>query len=409
MDALKRILNSFRGRSRVAACTVLMREDATLSVDVCIVIKKGTSLVVTQKAFSLSLEKAKSIIGDTPVIISLAGESIIHKKIDKTKEQHWGTIVPQVIPKLKSHDFFIQYTPLDELSGYISLIRKQVVEAVAEQFVAKGFALYDLILGPFALQSLVRLIAESTSTIKTPHYEIQISSQMISQLKLASEASVSMISIGQSVVESDILIQYASCITFFTNANVGIEYSDANPTTESRRKFEEAVRLRLAVLIGSSLLILFLIGSALALGITTQRLAALQQSFGVQVRKSQPGENVVAEFAMIRNTVDELGLTSHHYLSFYAERIAITKPHDIFLTELKIFPVIGPAKQNEMTKFNTTIITISGGCNSNEELARWIEQLSSEKWIAAIKNQIYHRSEQRKPASFSFEIHILHR
>ena len=162
-------------------------------------------------------------------------------------------------------------------------------------------------------------------------------------------------------------------------------------------------------LIGSIAVVLFLFGSALALWTETRRLDELRKLFGAQVRKSQPGENVVADFSTIRNTVNELGLASRHYVSFYADRIAMTKPRDIFLTELKIFPVIETTKHAEMARFNTAIITISGGCKSNEQLARWIEQLSREKWIAAVQNQIYRRKEQRKPASFSFDIKIIYR
>jgi hypothetical protein len=405
MDTWKRIRHLFERRSRVAACLVFIHEDARLCVDVCIIRRDGALLVVEQKHAGLSVHDAKAITGNTPVIISLAGESIIHKKINKAKEHHWSTMIPNVIPKLKLNDFFIQYTPLDEVCGYVSLARKEAIDAITKQFIATGFVIYDFMLAPFALQRLAGVIPDTT--LKTSYYEIQISDKKISQLKFASEASVSLIKIGKSVVESDIVIQYASAITFFTNDTAGIEHANVNPAAETRRKFEESFRLKVVTLVGSSILILFLAASALALAMTADRLAKLQKSFGAQARKSQPAENLVIEFSTIRNTIHGLGLASHHYVSFYADRIAMKKPHDVFLTELKIFPAFESTKQTSMIKFNTTTISVSGGCTSNDQLAKWIEELSREQWIGAIQNQNYHRSEQRNSAMFSFDIHVI--
>lgn len=406
MKGIKSTLDRFTVPSRVAACVVVINEDGRLSIDMCIVTKKGQSLSVAQKETDLSLENAKKVIGTLPVIISLAGDSIIHKKFLKSKEQHWSALIPNVIPKFKSHDFFIQYAALSEVSGYLSFARRPVLEAVIEEFAAKGFILYDIILGPFALHNLSELMADGI--IKTLRYEIEISGKLITQFRMTAGANVSSITVGQGVVESDILIQYASCIPFFTGEAIAIEHFETNPASASRQKFEEASKVKYLAKVATAMVTVFFICSAMAFTVTSRKLTRLRESLGVEVRRSQPGEHVVAEFTAIRKTVRELGWESRHYLSFYADRIAITKPQDVVLTQLKIFPVMQSAKRSELTKFNPSVITISGVCSSNEQLARWIDVLSKEKWIAAVQNQWYQRRDPDKPATFSFDINIIH-
>jgi hypothetical protein len=405
MDSLKHVLNLFRGRTRLAACVVLLQEGNAMSVDVCIIVKKGSSLVVEQKATGLSLEKLKIVVGNIPVIISLAGESIIHKKIEKAKDQHWLTVVPQVIPKFRAQDFFIQYTPLADDSSYLSVIRKHIVDNIVTQFAADGFVLCDMILGPFVLHTVTGLM-EDASAITTSHYEIQVSAHKIRHLKLATSLNSSLINLGQSIIESDILVQYAHGINFWSKANIGVEYSPVNPVEISRRKFEEANKLTLVVLTGLLLVTLFFIGSSIGLAIVTTRLSSIQLIFGAQVKKNSPAKDVVTEFSTVRETVEALGIANRHHVSRYGDRIAWTKPKEIVLTNLNLFPVITVVRQPVAPKFNSKIIEISGECVSNEELARWIGQLSAEPWVASVQNQVYHRSDQRKSASFSFQINL---
>ena len=111
------------------------------------------ALVVSRRFLSITLEElAKENTKQIPVYISIGGKGIIHKKVktdDYTKDQD---LLNQVLPNASIKDFYLQKYFISSTSCWVSVIRKDVLDALIinlEKLKLFGVQLY---LGPFAIE-----------------------------------------------------------------------------------------------------------------------------------------------------------------------------------------------------------------------------------------------------------------
>jgi Tfp pilus assembly protein PilN len=103
--------------------------------------------------------------------------------------------------------------------------------------------------------------------------------------------------------------------------------------------------------------------------------------------------------------IDNSGVQSSKYVSFYLDEIGASVPKTIQLTSLEAFPLIEPLKPKRKVELNTGRITITGWSGSSKVLDDWMEAIERKKWVTGVELIHYARVSDQK-ATFNLLVKI---
>jgi len=103
--------------------------------------------------------------------------------------------------------------------------------------------------------------------------------------------------------------------------------------------------------------------------------------------------------------VDNSGIQSVKYLSFYLDEIGASVPAAIQLSSLETFPLLEPLKPKRKVELNSKHLTISGFSSSSKVLDDWMEALERKEWISGVELINYVRINDQK-ATFQLLLKI---
>lgn len=90
--------------------------------------------------------------------------------------------------------------------------------------------------------------------------------------------------------------------------------------------------------------------------------------------------------------------------AYYADRIAIRRPQDIWLNVMEIQPVKKKIENNKLIETDESLVRIIGDTRNPSVLNNFIAVLQSETWVKDIRI-IHYKSTQDNPFA-KFEMHI---
>lgn len=83
--------------------------------------------------------------------------------------------------------------------------------------------------------------------------------------------------------------------------------------------------------------------------------------------------------------IENSGVQSQRYVSFYLDEIGSSVPKSVELTQLETFPLIEPLKPKRKVEINTQQILISGISDNSKILDDWMELLGAKKWASGVE------------------------
>lgn len=103
--------------------------------------------------------------------------------------------------------------------------------------------------------------------------------------------------------------------------------------------------------------------------------------------------------------VENSGVQSRRYLTFYLDEIGASVPASIQLETLDAFPLVEALKPKRKAELRRDQITVTGLSASSKVLDDWMEQLENRSWITGVELMNYVRISENK-ASFNLLIKI---
>lgn len=127
----------------------------------------------------------------------------------------------------------------------------------------------------------------------------------------------------------------------------------------------------------------------LDLSISNENLSLLERLEQEKIRKIQLVQNA--------------GVNTSRFMSFYLDEIGRTTPKMISLTDLELYPIISKLKNKQRVEVDQNKIIIYGVTSDNEILDNWIEKLDEFEWVRSVELLNYLKNEEGK-ADFKFVI-----
>lgn len=350
--------------------------------------------IILNNSFDKIDEALKILNPSFPVILLVDGKGVLNKKInlnDET-ETEW----------LNNLDYSgIYYTSYrNEDYELLSFCRKSVVDELEEIVVNRGLTLIDFYIGTSAALLIRDSIGTSEYYANLTHVKY-INNKLI-EFKKSEEKNINQeYKIGEETISNYHLPLYGAGVDFY------IKSSSIRKSEPDEKKKSELIFKKTFNKVGVFVLVFFLLTlliSYFSIQFLIQKNAklALENKYtGKSFEEIQILEKKLNSKLSILN---ETGLSSRKYFSFYCYEISADLPEDLLLNTLEVNPLQKEIKKTEKLMFNANQIYIKGETQNKLALNKWFEQLKEKKWVNRL--EIVSIKKDKKENTF-FELKII--
>ena len=257
----------------------------------------------------------------------------------------------------------------------------------------------DYSIGPFVSCLLKPFIESNYITA----YSSKIEFTNNKPIRFSSIIDSELIHINGDRLDSTNTVLYGTAIQYYFKSE-SIHYENNFLQTNG----EEKVYKRLFELAGGFTLILFfsaLLTSYLLLEHYQKKQLEHSSSLELLNESFTNIQNLEKERDLKRQILNESGVFTTHYLSFYINELTQNIPNEIQLDEFLLFPETKKIKANEIIAFNANEIIINGQSSSNIKFNQWYKSLKTYKWVVKNETDII-KYKANKRNTYDFEIKI---
>jgi len=371
-----------------------------------VIVHSNKSMMSVKKTFDniSGIDDLTEIIPKaTPIRLSIDGKGVIHKKIALTNEE---SIMDQVLPGADSNAFCIQKINTSDKNVFVSIIRKESLEAILNQFKAAGYFIIGSTLGPFILNGYFKFLDADTSIFYTKNHTLSIEKNKIVELsKPPDRPSDISYQFDDELITGSLLVPFILAVTYFTQSfhPAFIEH----PITVKEK--EEFFLKTVFTFAGWGILI-FLFSSLLVNFLVFDSFNKKFQSLSIQINQNREliskVENLRKSLNLKQNFLENNVSQSSVYLAYYADRIALNCPGEITLSQLSISPPKESRINTTELQFEWSKLLISGVTRNSVVLNDWMKTLKSEFWVNDVIILDFNQENLNTPGEFQIQVDL---
>jgi hypothetical protein len=363
----------------------------------CQLRRAGAVVTVQQQASGLlDLPALVAALGPEPgpVALVLAGRGLVLRTLAGPALVPDAAQVAALLPGTNPADFYCQYAP-GPTQTLVALVRRAPVQELLAALAEAGLWVLAVQLGPLGLPELLPYLPADAHLEPLPAgpFLVQLTpdGQHLASASTppAEELPTRPYELGGEAVPAAQVLAYAAALALLTGAP-GPGQLAALPEVQQqqaewgqRRWFR---RLRLGVPVG---ILALLLGNQLA----SQYLTARQDELSGVTGGSQ---HLLARVRAAQRTVGQqqaflaaTGWTRPSVNSLCADRLAATLPAGIQLLTVDINPAQELPGQGTgaAPHFRPGVVTVRGQCASAQQFNAWLQRLTRQPWVGAVRDQ----------------------
>ena len=290
----------------------------------------------------------------------------------------------------ESEFYFSDYAMHGKIA--VSFVRRNIISAVIEEIQKQKVHLHGIFVGPIPL-----LVEKTNFDLLQSEYLVSIRDGQLIRLEKNSAEN-----------QSDILhyirknLENATYLSQLEGYRQGL---DEEQLIESKKQYREYLRF---IYLGLGIMGFFLIavvGNYFYVNHLNQKAADLE----AEISSYGPNFSMLDQLRQEKNRklilIENSGIQSKHYISYYMDGIGQSVPSSITLELLESFPLKEPLKPKKKLEMDMQIIRIKGQCNNSKVLDDWIEVLEEKDWFSGVELMNYVRQEDAL-AEFELKVNI---
>ncbi len=357
--------------------------------------KEKQQLRVIEKEQGLDAETLfEKVPTKTPVFLCFMGKGVLNKKVKDEVGYR-----DSVIFNASEEDFYF-YEVKQEEDLYISMARRDQVDAVIEQFSEKKYSVVDLTIGPFIAVSLAPLF-EKEHRLVAGNTVVSLDEGTIVGFESVKDEEQRTV-IGDEVLNAAHAPLFAASLHhFFPNPAIQFEYDVLQEEVKEYR-FKRGFELLGAItLIGFFAALLI---SYLMLNKYNEDALILENQIYQSEESYLQIQALVAEKANKEDVLRTTGFFNEKFISFLVQEVSMSIPSEMRLKKLEVFPLGNKIKDGELIAFDSKRIDIEGITTSNVAFNRWIKQMNRKDWVSKVDK--IDLSSNRRSNTFKVQIFI---
>jgi hypothetical protein len=363
--------------------------------------KKGELLITNSHSFEelqMLPDFAKSSV---PIYLIYNTDNVITKQAESESGFKDKEAVEQLFPGLNFEIFLYQISKLGDLS-YVSVAKKQDVEHCLAQLKEMKLMVAGFSIGPSSLDSIAHYIGDKLISTNTCDVRLKESSDSnLATTKMKNETSLTYNINGLDVKNAEV-VAFSGILNFLTGSNKTI--SNFNEAAENlKNEFENGRVFR--ILLRSSLIfiLLLLLLNFLFFSFYFDRVQLSQENLAFENENKKNLTLVQTRVDEKEKKVDALSSLSNSRTSFYLDRLGVTVPKSILLTELLYQPLTKPMHESKPIQLDENKILVMGTCMNSEDFSSWVMLLEKIEWIGSVETMDY---DYQNKNSSNFKIKI---
>lgn len=344
-------------------------------------------VVVKNKKNRFDIVKNESDIPDVPTllkhagkytsfILHFAGKGILNKKVENVSNYRNNILFDS-----NQEEFY--FTDVQTSSHiFSSMIRKNVVEEIMQEFNTKLNHIISISTGPFLISSIKDYI--SSSKILADGFVLFFEKDTLIDFKKDELAEKRSYSFDKKILRENEISALAHAVAFFQKEN-NIIYPEEETIFIDAKK--EAEQKNIFMRFGAGMLFFFLfilMGNLVYLDQLNDTIENNYEELMLSEQTLQQLGIYKEEKNRKEKMLNSSGLLNKKFLSYYLMELANSVPQDISFSSISIRPLMKEIKKNFKIEIEENLIFVSGESTSSNVLSEWIKELKRKEWVGKI-------------------------
>ena len=349
----------------------IIKTDVDEYFNILEITKKGNKIEINKMVSVKIISRLLEIIDiKLPVILLIDGKGVLNKEINLRNEAdlEWQ----------KNIDYnSIYFTSVLGLnSSFISFIRKNIVDESIAKFKSKNIQIIDIYIGAFLTALLQNSI--NKNVVNSNDLELQFEANKLIGFKKNEVKESTNFTLGNEPISNEYLPQYGALIHFL------IKPIEVTKTQNETLNIEEIIYKKAFNLFGISMLVGFF--SMLFLSyILIQYYGSKNADLNADNQDFNKSYQLILDLEKQKESkltiLQESGLLSSKYLSFYGFEIVKSTPIAINLNQINIRPLEAEIKINKKVVFDANTILVNGSTSNEISIDNWLLDLKKMNWV----------------------------
>lgn len=349
----------------------IIKTDVDEYFNILEITKKGNKIEINKMVSVKTISRLLEIIDiKLPVILLIDGKGVLNKEINLRNEAdlEWQ----------KNIDYnSIYFTSVLGLnSSFISFIRKNIVDESIAKFKSKNIQIIDIYIGAFLTALLQNSI--NKNVVNSNDLKLQFEANKLIGFKKNEVKESTNFTLGNEPISNEYLPQYGALIHFL------IKPIEVTKTQNETLNIEEIIYKKAFNLFGISMLVGFF--SMLFLSyILIQYYGSKNADLNADNQDFNKSYQLILDLEKQKESkltiLQESGLLSSKYLSFYGFEIVKSTPIAINLNQINIRPLEAEIKINKKVVFDANTILVNGSTSNEISIDNWLLDLKKMNWV----------------------------
>ena len=393
--------------NKVLGLECVFQNENDLICHTSLIQKSGNSVEITSSNSYSSMEQffAANLSKDIPVILTINGKGIMHKKVSLAADENYTTSFHKIFPTGNEHEFYTQIHRGLVDNGHVSVIRKHRTDELIAKLQTAGYTVIDFFIGPFIIENALAIMAKKSSvyTLSWETYQSEIEDNKIKEYQtLPERVEEQKIELGSFSVDSFAFIAFCAAFHYF----VPLADIRNNATSIQNKAIDYKNNKAFVLLLRSSvigILIICLINFLVFSNYFDEQ-KKLTEELNVYQNSIAQYDLLVKEEKSKSDFLEKSGLGFSTKNSYYTDRLLYDLPEEIQLTYLSVFPIKNKAEKDSLIKFDNKSIMIKGDCQKSIVLNSWINLLKTKDFVADAVLENYELNTDKGSGKFDLTI-----
>lgn len=379
---------------------------------VCQLARRGGSVTVQQQAGGIrTLPDLVAALGPEPgpVALALTGRGLVLRTLPGNGGAPASAQLAALLPGANLTDFYYQYVA-GSAQTLVALVRRETVQELLAEWRAAGLWVLDVYLGPLSMATVLPYLTARPEPLVAGAYQLTLAGDTLATATSLppEELPAQTYQLGDEAVSREQLLAYAAGLGLLADAPAVGHGPELAELLHQRAEWAHRrwfLRLRLAVPVS---ILLLLLGNQLA----SQQLLARQEELAGTVGGNA---QVLAQVRAVQRTVAQqqdflraTGWTRPSVTSLCADRLAATLPAGLQLLTVDIQPAQANASEpTHGLRFRANVLTVRGQCRNAQQFNAWLQRLTGQPWIRAVRDQNFAYDYAGGLGTFTFTVLVI--
>lgn len=404
------LLKRLTSDKHVAGVDCIIAPDGTLSFTAVILSKKRNNIFISQKSDAgIDFERlALFLKKDIPVVMTLSGKGILHKKLPKGTDEEKIASIGTMLPGAKAEDFYLQLMHGYNDFQFFSIIRRTQLDEILDKFTSAGFWVVTGVIGPVLLQAILPFSDIDPNVgreLDLPAFSINILGDGIDSFGPPSEQrSEFELSIGDEKVGSGYVMAFSSAFSRFHGQELTFLSESIKKISDEfyQRKLFKGFGLCITGFMFAVLLFNYILFNKYSSGFKE-----LDHKVTFNADLSRKVDSLRAQVSRKEAFLQSIGMLESSRLSYFADQLAYDFPSSLLLKEIQLNPVLKSSGFDEKKlDFRPRTLMVRGSCSQSTEVNAWIGRIKKKNWVKEVSLTDLSQDKLTERGEFSIEIAV---